>query len=847
VTLPLTVLSATEVPLDGGYLVSVYGTFDLGNRYNVHIGPNGDATDPIALSGVSGSPHTIAPATDDRIDFYTPVLVAGLSSVYVFELDTSDDNVLTDSITVVEPVYRQTVFDIRRVLPINYRLGPREMARLHQPGTTKVFPVGLLEAVTSAIGDADNNIGGLFETRLTSAVSTGAVSLPVESTYGFLETGKVGLQGIVYRYASKTQTSFDSIQYLSNGLLVAGTAKDHRVESVVIDVSQIQSAVDLLRRSMLVEYAEGEFLNALGRNVGVNRLPFLKSDDVFREIIKHLAYNPRGTIYGIELALTGLVGAGNFEVYEDVIRNPCTVFIALTGSATTEDFPYGKAFLETPELQPSTGSQTVDIDAEPVDRGTVASVRLKDEDHTTETKTQKPSAEVIEEYPGDPGTNLWSYNGANEATEVLVQTADSGCIEFPTANQSFYAHRVRILQESEASVGIFFKVLSGTTLDATPKWGLQLEDSAKAIAVGIAHVSAGIINVGFANLTTGTFLGSPTLMTKNAYHDIEVVKDGTNRLILYLDGIEVERVPYTLFPNSIQRRLVFGALAALTNPVSTRIRSVRFFVHTRTNFWNEYGASGSVNLANPTRFDTNSGFIQPGDVGKQLIISGSVILNPQGGNNNGDWIIDSFVDTDNVELTGRDQVNALLQTAFPTRVVVPTTGQQFKYPDDLGKKIVISGSGLGNDGSYTITDLLDSSTFASLGAGASPIPATTNVCVCSSATFVNETGLDWKTEPVFFTETGLDWELSEAGARSGTTLTMRSTSILHPTVLAVRYSRLLSAQILRDNTIDNQVTQEIPTLEYAYYPFYLSDPLGFVRGYLDDVTAAGVIPDYEIV
>jgi hypothetical protein len=241
-----------------------------------------------------------------------------------------------------------------------------------------------------------------------------------------------------------------------------------------------------------------------------------------------------------------------------------------------------------------------------------------------------------------------------------------------------------------------------------------------------------------------------------------------------------------------------------------------------------------------------------GDVGKQIIIAGSSAANGDGGNNNGDWIIDSYVDTDNVELIGRQQYNATL--AAPTRITVPSTSPQLlRYPDDLGKQIILDGSLLGNDGTYVIETLLDPDTLTDLGAGATPIPAVTNVCEVRNVNppggypvFNTETGINWRLQPVFVDEAGLDWEMAEAGSRAGTTLTLRQALPLFPVVLEVRYSQVLSAQLLLDNNVLNALLQEVPDLIYQYYPFYLSDPLGFVRTYLDDITAAGVIPDYEI-
>jgi len=62
----------------------------------------------------------------------------------------------------------------------------------------------------------------------------------------------------------------------------------------------------------------------------------------------------------------------------------------------------------------------------------------------------------------------------------------------------------------------------------------------------------------------------------------------------------------------------------------------------------------------------------------------------------------------------------------------------------------------------------------------------------------------------------------------------------------VMYSNVLSAQALLNALIVNQIIAEIPDLLFSHYPFYIADPLGFVRTYLDSITAAGVIPDFLI-
>lgn len=850
-------VNVSEVPTNGGYLIEVRGVFERGRTVHMHVGPNGDATDPACRSGTSGAGINLLPVNEGLLIGYTPVVPVGLASVYVVQTATADDDVLVDVLTVVEPVYVNSVHDIRRVLPLEFLVGPRGMQELHLPGVVKSFPVGVLEAVTSVIGEADGNIGGLFQTRLTAAVAAGAVSLPVESTYGFAESGRVGLQGVVYFYASKTLTSFDGITHVFGGATVIGTRLDHREEAVVADLNQGRSAIELARQAMLVEYAEGEYLNTLGRNLGVGRLPFLKSDDQFREIVKHLAYNPRGTYFGIELALVGLVGAGNFEIVEDLIRHPNTVFIRLIGAATTEDISYGKAYTEGAELQPATSNTTVEIDEEPITRGVVSSVRLKDEDHRTETQTQYPSTETIQEYPGGPTVPVWVLEGtAAEGAQILLQTTDGGRINFaaPPTTYGIYRHDARVQPESYAEMALLMHMRTGTGLETTIVNGMRILDGERNIGVGIRTANLSEFWIGLAQMAPGVtnWLTGPaiTLPRGTPYHTVRVKKFGRGRVELWVNGNLVQTAQVTDFLTTSSEQFDFGVYRN-TGTADMCVREVDFYAETLTDYWSARGDSADVNSGDPDRIDTNAGIFVVGDVGKQLITRNSQIDNGYGGNNNGEWEVAAFVDADNVDVIGPTRLNATLQSAFPQRVAIPTTERQFRFPDDLGKEIEIIGSTVGNDGVYRIVQLLEPGTFNDLAAGATPVPTTTNIAVVDDGfggpTFNTEAGVQWRLLPSFATEANLEWELAEAGSRSGTTLTLRQALPVYPAVLEVRYSELLTAQMLRDVNVQNEVIQEVPDLLFAYYPFYLADPLGFVRTYLDDVTAAGVIPDYEIV
>jgi len=852
VTITLDELDVAEVPYDGGYAVIVWGVFSRLSRYRVHVGPNGDDTDPVCLSGVSGRPHDIEPINEEKMRVFMPVLAMGTASVYVKELGTTEDGVLTDVLEVIEPVYRSTIFELRRVLPINYALGPRTMELLQRVGDVKPYPVGLLEAVSSAIGDSDNEIGGFYQTRLTSSVIAGTTTFPVESTYGFPESGKIGLQGVTYRYTGKTLTSFTGVGFLLNGSLVNGAAKLHREEATVVDLNKIRSSIELVRGSMLVDFAEGEDLNALGRNLGVNRLPFLKSDDVFRDIVKYLAYNPRGTLFGIELALTGLVGEGNFEVYENLQQYPCTVFIKLLGAATTEDFPYGKAYLEGPEYHPAASTTTVPIDDEPVGRGCIGSVRLKDEDHTTFCEIAYPTADVIEEYPGDTGTQLWVLNGTGvfEGVDVIL-TGQSIEIKSPPVDTNIYGHNFRVQPESDAEFSILASCPTGTPSDSAVNTTMVLDDGERAIIMGIYASSVNAWQVGF--ISGGSWIvGYADAFLKGTWHEFTIKKHGRDDVELWIDGHLMQMVSYSsCMVTSGSESVAFGHHSpSATN--NLRVKHAAFFARTLTSYWNARGANASVSGTSPQRFDTNSGLMLAGDVGKQMRVIGSGVTNPDGGNNNGDWIVDNYVDTDNVDLVGRQHYGATVQAAFPTRIAVPSATKQFQFPDDLGKLIILEGSVLGNNGTFIIETLLDFGYLTDLAAGATPIPAKTNVCEVRNVSppggypsFTTESGLNWKLAPNFINEASLDWELAEAGSRSGTALTLRQALPIFPVVLEVRYSLVLTAQLLLDNNVLNDLLQEVPDLIYQYYPLYLANPLGFVRQYLDDITAAGIIPDYE--
>ena len=767
----------------------------------------------------------------------------------------------------------------------------------------------------------------------SSPSSLARTQLLVETNIGWPESGILGIGGVKYTYSGTAGPQyFTGLRYVKGGRTFPGVAKFHAKESEVVDLSRARSAMDLLRRAMLVNYAEGKDLNTLGRNLGVLRNPLLGDDDVFREVIKAVAYNPRGTFYGLTLALDALLGEGNYELFEDFNAFPMTVFIRITGGPFfAEDESQGKTFMVGPEYSITTGGTGINISAAPITRGVVSSVKLKDEGRTFDCRVQYPSIDYLEEYPGDPTPTVWTYQGSGitEGTHVThVGTVTSlaffgtiltwngtttittnatagitagtyvrldsdgqwfevidvdtsaleltisnpynltipsgatsssktspadGAMEFtlvPPTDTNIYVHTNRVVAETDvAELRMLARVPIGSPADTGPHTGMLLSDDALSGIVIVESLVTGDYRVGFSN-----GLAVPTTyatIAKGTWADIMLRKIRDEWWEVWVDGNLIDRVPYSSGALLSTGYSGLGHFSTSAAGNQMQVKEISFFARNTRDYWN-YNGDGDcdVNVANKNRItDSSSGFLS-GDVGKKIEVLGSAdaVRGAGLGDNNGVYEVTTFNGAGSVEVQGVTYADALIQnlTVGTARIVVPAKGQQFKYPQDLGKEIVISGSSLGNDGTYVITDLLDPLSLSSLDDGLTRVPSETNACVVSSG-LVTEVDVDYRIDPNFVTESGIDFVLSDAGSRTGTALTVRDTFPLtgNHAVYALTFSQLLTAQLLQDEDVENEVTQASP-LEFAYYPFYLNDPVGLVAAFIDDLTAAGVIPDTKL-
>lgn len=154
------------------------------------------------------------------------------------------------------------------------------------------IPWGPLRGMKEAISDAFNDFGGLVLTRLRrdappapfgTSPPAEATEFQVESTYGFPSSGRIAINGEVVPYTSRTPT------------LLQGLTRDDAIRvtyprgDVLALWTRDVSTLDLARRAMLVEYAEGDFLDVVGQNYGVPRY-LDAADTLYRRIIKALAY-----------------------------------------------------------------------------------------------------------------------------------------------------------------------------------------------------------------------------------------------------------------------------------------------------------------------------------------------------------------------------------------------------------------------------------------------------------------------------------------------------------------------------------------------------------------------------
>jgi hypothetical protein len=715
--------------------------------------------------------------------------------------------------------------------------------------------VGVLEGVLYAIGRADTKIGGYRITRLLDAVAVGETILPVENCLDWQDSGKIVVGGVVYRYAHRGPGSFHGITHIKNGETIVGVKKAHARNTPIMDLGNPFNAIERVRRAMLVETAESDDLNVVGRNLGVKRYIFPMTDAIYRAAVSTIAYNPRATILGLELALDALVGRENYEIVEDLVRYPCTVWIIFSDSVLKTTTATGHAYLSDTE-NPLALNDVYDY--APLTRLPPARARglgarwrpMMFDQSWGDNK--RPSELLVVDYDGDTGTTVWRWDGTLVENTAVTPGPDYVTIEdLDNAKNGGY---ICDLRSDQTGVNDKFSLLCRFMIDSSSTLTSQAHQWMGRVQDGIRNIGWGVAS-GYLGLTSGgNLIGTGTAIALDTWYEVQLERKG-NMIRLWINGALTEERDLTEFATNapttayaligcysttVDDIKVLVAQVAVNHVCATDLASIRGTMDLST----VGGAYYNIELTSGDKFDS-------GDLGHNIRIFNSAV-NAYGGNSDGTYRISRVVSDVLVEVTGKDVeiAGANVSTDHPTRVTIPANINVFRFPDDLGKQLILSESALGNDGVYVIKDLLQIDTLKNLATDFdTPIPECTNVCEVEAATFVTEPSLVYRVDPNFDTET-VDGMLDQAAdyiEDPDPRLSFRQDLVaLHAhsnKAMEVLYSQVLSAQVLLDSDVLISALGTDPET-YDYYPFYLTDALSFIRGYLDELTAAGVIAEY---
>jgi hypothetical protein len=720
-------------------------------------------------------------------------------------------------------------------------------------------PLPLLEVLTGVFGEEMAELCGYRQTRLTAPTAVGDLNLLVESTLDWPATGTIAVGGVVYAYTGTTPGSFTGISHVRAGVSTPGAAAIHRDLEVVADLNRSWSGFDLLRRGLFVETAEGEDLTTIGRNLGVPRRRMFTTDAQFRDVVQALAYNPRGTLHGLRQALTALVGAGNFEIYEDLVKDPCVVVIRIDPTVLASTGSVGKTWLTDQEWAALNGASTQIVLTGSPDK--VFAVRIADLDQLFDFRTALPSVGTYVPYPGGAPIVPFTYTGADPEGAAVIQVAGShirlvsagGTVTYSMGYlQGARCFSLAGQQHQSAEVVLNVEVYVPTGhIWAGDEFQLAFQDGNKNFQIAISPS-------GPTDVWVSVGASAGVSIPKDEWHELEIRRPERGWLELWVDGTYCGRSLYTdvLFPIAGVGPTISFGLTVPSAGLEVWVRQVGAHTKLGMDFWALNGTGGCGIAA--TRFDDGLALMGAVDVGRKVVIMDSWATNPQGGNNNYRGVVASEVVPGSVLLEGEPHVDgATVDSAHPTWIQLGDK-EALVYPDDLGKTLVISGSALGNDGAYVITGMLEEGTLTDLasygtqyptGVGYVPREARrTGIAVIAGAAFVSEPNLDWRLDPVFVAEPVvgmmthlLTYVLGDASTEAAGTITFRNVVLTAgwPGLLMEAYvCRVLSAQLLFNHDVDNDPVG-------TYHPFYLSDLIGFLAAYLQALLAAGVIPKFE--
>jgi hypothetical protein len=654
----------------------------------------------------------------------------------------------------------------------------------------------VFRATVLALAEEIQNLRGFRITRLKQAHSAGDTTLYVESAYGFPTSGVLIIQGesdpVTY---TGTQVAYGDHRFTGCSAL----ENDHRPLDQVVNWTRTESKMDMLRRALLIEYAEERDLDRVTR-LECNR-PRGFSDDDYRTLAKVISYLPRCRVYAFELVLDALYPGGGYTIYESLAEHPGVIFIEIPPAIG--DSEEGRAFMNAIDEKDSDTATQVTLSDTPT---SVESIWVQNVEETM-AMTVLPSADTpawtyVAESSGTEGTYF------SISSERLLHTHPSG------TNSGKYRLSVPELGLDYNSIEVWWRPGTLTTVAGYP-WKLIIEDGEREYAL---VWDADEVALAQADETLRT--SKVTFATGDHWTNFKLVRDG-DYVIGYVNHVQVLKEPVSSFSASSNNRFEFGYTDnGNSNNWTCYWDNVRWFVRNRKNYWNLERSDGVLTAVDANLTSAANKFLS-GDTGKLCFLYATEDENY--GLWRGTYSSGTVLTLDGVERT--DGYASTLANDFDAdEARFYSTNPRF-IPRDVGKTLNIVESDVGNDDTYPIVGYV------------SPNEIVVDISGHSAGLITEET-IKWKFDPDFVAESSIPWELVDAGSAAAAVLTLRDSLPQATQPVTAHYTTVESAQ-----TLLNEV--EVNAGSGARYPFYLSGVAERIQRILEDVSAAGVIVRYH--
>jgi hypothetical protein len=653
----------------------------------------------------------------------------------------------------------------------------------------------------------------------------------VERASGLPGSGSVLIGNVPHHYMALSPNGLSGIYTLQAGAVVMGLAIDILPRTQVLDISQTYSSLDLLRQSYFMALAQGADLATIGRDLGVSRDPSIARDDVYRAVIKNVAFGPRGTTLGIKNALDAMVGPGNYILTEDVLTTPCQIQVSVPPALLLGDSRGGKSYFE------GTGAAVAQGNVLTLSAGTLDATAAR----ATATAVLADCTQAL------PGASTGFTIGGTAPTYDASRRA----VGFYSAGQStlVYADRSDPVDNAQAYAAII--VPQATPIQADPRaFCLALTDTTYAVYAGLVPVAGtGSFGICLCN-ASGTILASSTQAFACDVLQVLRLKKLQDRAVqLFVgDDLVAQADISSAFaaPNNAAPSVTIGQAIASANATNVRLLTMQIGLSPLRDVLSLGSTFGQTVAASPTTLTTSGspGFVTA-DIGKRLVITPDAVTNPQGGNNGGVYTVAALSGTNGATLAGPTYANLSADGAHPGAI---TDGLgRFVYPQDLGKAIQF-GAG-GPSGTYVITDLQDRG-FVSLKQGFFAPPQTAYVAICRpvdstgtigpAQSFAAQAGFSGTLTPRFVYNVNVSWALAGATVALAGALQVRNT-LVEGTSYDLSAHHYPSATVLPTSlpTVLLLDGLKVPPV-FNVYPLYVAEPLSFVARTLHNLTAAGV-------